>query len=235
MRPNGDETRASPVLSLPSRMVIAAAVSVVAVAVAIHLAMMFLHVSPSNTLSKRYGAAIDDYALPEYEQNWKLFAPNPLQQNTAVQARAELRVHDGGAATTTGWVDLTARDGAAVHHNPLPSHTQQNELRRAWELFLDSHDARNRPDGRRGELSERYIRRIVLGRLHAEWTARGRIDRVQVRSVTTPVGPPPWNGERVSYQPAYRVVPWWSVSAADIPGSAGSAGSAGPAEGVGRR
>ncbi|GAA0468959.1 DUF5819 family protein [Streptomyces niger] len=205
-------------LSLPSRIVLATAAGGIAVAALVHIAMMFLHVAPSNTLTKAHGAAVDDYVYPEYEQNWKLFAPNPLQQNVAVQVRAEVRPGDGGSARTTGWTDLSARDGRDIHHNLFPSHTQQNQLRRAWESFVGSHDERNRATGLRGELSERYLRRIAMGRLGEEWTAAGgTVARVEFRSVTTPVGPPPWSAEKISTKPVYRVLPWWPVTVDDLP------------------
>ncbi|MFI7103823.1 DUF5819 family protein [Streptomyces sp. NPDC050161] len=216
MQSYGDETRPVAALSLPSRIVICVAASAVAVAVAIHLAMMFLHVAPSNTLSRSQGKLIGDYVYPEYEQNWRLFAPNPLQQNIAVQVRAELRTRDGGLRTT-GWTDLTARDGQAIRHNLFPSHSQQNQLRRGWENFLSSHDAQNRPNGQRGELAERYIRRIMLQRMGAEWAKGGQVERIQVRSKTTPVMPPPWSTEKISTKPEFRVLPWWQVTAADLP------------------
>ncbi|GAU66625.1 hypothetical protein SSP35_03_02730 [Streptomyces sp. NBRC 110611] len=217
MESYGDGTRPLAALSLPSRIVIGVAACAVAVVAAIHLAMMFLHVAPSNTLSKQQGALISDYVYPEYEQNWKLFAPNPLQQNIAVQVRAQLRTADG-ATRTTGWTDLTALDGRAIRHNPLPSHTQQNQLRRGWELVRNSHDAQNRPIGTRGELSERYLRRIVMLRMGAEWTrGGGRVERIQARSQTTAVSPPSWSSEKISDKPGYRVLPWWQVTAADLP------------------
>ncbi|ARF56348.1 DUF5819 family protein [Streptomyces gilvosporeus] len=216
MQSYGDETRPLAALSLPSRIVIGVAACAGAVIVAIHLAMMFLHVAPQNTLSKQQGTLISDYVYPEYEQNWKLFAPNPLQQNIDVQTRAQVRGADG-AVQTTGWSDLTALDGRAIHHNPLPSHTQQNMLRRGWEFYLSSHTAQNGPIGMRGELSERYIRRIVLYRLGAEWARSGRVEQVQLRSVTTAVAPPQWSTEKISDKPMYRVLPWWQVTADDLP------------------
>ncbi|GHF43627.1 hypothetical protein GCM10010218_26180 [Streptomyces mashuensis] len=203
-------------LSLPARLVTAAGAVAVTVAAAVHLAMVFLHVAPPNTVSKQHAAAIDDYVLPEFEQNWKLFAPNPLQQNIAVQARAELP-GPGGAVTVTSWADLSAQDGAAVRHNPVPSHTQQNELRRAWDFYAATHDAQGRPVGLRGELSEQYLRRIVVARLATG--PRGREPgRVQVRAVTTPIAPPPWSEEKTDTKPAYRVLPWWPVTTADLGG-----------------
>jgi hypothetical protein len=208
-------------LSLPSRIVIAVTVAVFAVATVVHLAMVFLHVAPSNTITKQHGKAIDDYVYPEFEQNWKLFAPNPLQQNIAIQARAQVLTADGGTATTD-WRDLSAEDGDSIRHNPLPSHTRQNELRRAWDFFTGSHDAENRPNGLRGRLSEQYIRRIVMHRFGAEEDG-GAVMRVQVRSATTPVAPPPWSGEKSDTQTVHRVLPWWTITAADIPEGAENA------------
>ncbi|MEU5374834.1 DUF5819 family protein [Streptomyces sp. NPDC002387] len=199
-------------LSLRYQIAAALALAVVAVAACVHVGMVFLHVAPSNTLTKKHGRAIDDWIYPEFEQNWKLFAPNPLQQNIDVQVRAEVLTADGGVRTT-GWYDLSALDGAAIHGNPLPSHSQQNELRRAWDFYLGAHDTANRPSGLRGALSEDYLRRLVVMRLGREH-ALGRGDsfaRVQVRSSTTNVPPPRWSDEKVSRTPVYRELPWWSV------------------------
>ncbi len=189
------------------------ALAVVAVAVCAHLGLVFLHLAPSNTLTKQHGAAVDEWVFPEFEQNWKLFAPNPLQQNISVQVRAEVSTA-GGEIRTTGWYDLSAEDGRAIDGNPVPSHTQQNELRRAWDFFVATHDSENRPVGLRGTLSETYLRRIAVLRLERNDAAGpgGVVERVQYRSRTTNVEPPPWSGEKVSDRPTVRELPWWPVS-----------------------
>ena len=64
-------------------------------ATGILLGAVFLHVAPSNAVSQRYQQQVDGIVFPELEQNWKLFAPNPLQQNIAVQVRAQVRTADG--------------------------------------------------------------------------------------------------------------------------------------------
>jgi hypothetical protein len=208
-------------LSLRYQIGVALALAVVAVAVCVHIGMVFLHVAPSNTVTKQHGGAVDDWVYPEFEQNWKLFAPNPLQLNIAVQVRARVRSADGGSRTT-GWYDLSAQDGRAIDGNLLPSHTQQNELRRSWDLFVATHDADNRPVGLRGTLSGTYLRRIVVLRLERDHaTARGDVlVSVQVRSRTSNVPPPKWSEEKVPVQPVYRELPWWAVTADDTEGSA---------------
>ncbi|MET9763468.1 DUF5819 family protein [Streptomyces sp. NPDC006372] len=203
-------------LSLPCQIGVVLALAVVAVGVCVHIGMTFLHVAPPNTVTREHGKAVDDWIYPEFEQNWKLFAPNPLQQNISIQARAEVRDGEGGTVTT-GWYDLSAEDGRAIDGNLLPSHTQQNELRRAWDFFLATHDSENRPVGLRGSLSETYLRRIVELRLDRDDAVRaatgggGAVERVQVRSRTSNVPPPGWSREKVSTTPAYRELPWWSV------------------------
>ncbi|MFF9085805.1 DUF5819 family protein [Streptomyces sp. NPDC014991] len=197
----------------------ALALAVVAVAACVHVLMVFLSLAPANTVTKQHGKAIEEWLYPEFEQNWKLFAPNPLQQNIAVQVRAQVRLH-GGGVRTTGWTDLSAQDGAAIDGNLVPSHTQQNELRRAWDYFAATHGADNRPVGLRGALSEQYLRRIVVMRLYrSDPTSReGVIQRVQVRSTTTNVQPPAWSRERVSDKPVHRLMPWWSLTADEAAG-----------------
>lgn len=176
--------------------------------------MVFLHVAPSNTVSKQYGEQIGDWVYPEFEQNWKLFAPNPLQQNIAVEVRAEVE-GPGGSRRTTDWINLTAEDGAAIHGNPFPSHVDQNELRRGWDFFVDSHDDKARPNGLRGQLSEGYIRRIVMLRLEAH-DLGGPVERIQLRSVSRSVQAPPWSGEKTNTRPGHRVFPWWTVTSGDL-------------------
>ncbi|MFL4905662.1 DUF5819 family protein [Streptomyces sp. MMS24-I2-30] len=197
----------------------ALALAIVALAACVHLGMVFLSLAPANTVTKQHGEAIQDWVLPEFEQNWKLFAPNPLQQNIAVQVRAETRTADGDTATT-GWYDLSAQDGRAIDGNLLPSHTQQNELRRAWDFFVATHDGDNRPVGLRGALSEQYVRRIAVLRLQRQDAAgrAGSIEMIQIRSRTTSVPPPQWSDEQVSDKPVYRVLPWWTVTTDEAAG-----------------
>jgi hypothetical protein len=203
-------------LSLPYQVAAAVSLALIGVLACIHLAMVFLHVAPPNTVTKQHGKAVDGWVYPEFEQNWKLFAPNPLQQNVAVQVRAEFTASDG-SRRNTDWIDLSAEDGEAIRGNLLPSHIHQNELRRGWDFYLNSHDSENRPNGLRGRLSESYVRRIVMARLEAH-DLGGPIERIQLRSSTRSVKAPQWSDEKIDTRPAFRVLPWWTVTAADLPG-----------------
>lgn len=214
MEPREEQCDGLVALSWPGRVVVAIAVAVVAVAVVVHMAMVFLHVAPANTLSKQQDATIDAYVYPEFEQNWKLFAPNPLQQNIAVQARARV-AHEDGHSETTDWIDLSAQDGERIRGNPFPSHTAQNELRRAWDFYVGSHDTDNQPTGTRGRLAKVYVGRIVLDRFGTEMNG-GTVERIQLRSATTRVTAPQWSDERYDTETEYRVLPWWGAGESRI-------------------
>ncbi|MER5552106.1 DUF5819 family protein [Streptomyces sp. NPDC002793] len=205
-------------LSLPYQISAALALSVMGLLACAHIAVIFLHVAPSNTLTKQHGEVVDDWVYPEFEQNWKLFAPNPLQQNISVHVRAEVDDNGADGSKVTRWINLSRDDGEAIRGNLLPSHVDQNELRRAWDFYTGSHDSENRPNGLRGELSERYIRRIVMLRLD-EHGYGGTVERIQVRSAVSPVGAPAWSDEKISTRPEYRELPWWTVTPSDLPGT----------------
>ncbi|MGH3519718.1 MAG: DUF5819 family protein [Haloechinothrix sp.] len=201
-------------LSRPARGLVSAAAAVIAVVVAIHLGMVFLYVAPSNVLSRQYSTTINDYISPEFVQNWKLFAPEPLHVNVAVHARAEIRQPDG-SVETTGWINVFADDIDHTRGNLVPSHTR-NQLRKGWRAFINTHDENNRARNLTGWLVEEYLKRVVLLRLSTGLRADA-VERVQLRSATTPVPEPAWSGRQSSAETTYRVLPWWSVNEHDFP------------------
>ncbi|MFF3288667.1 DUF5819 family protein [Streptomyces sp. NPDC003023] len=208
-------------LSLPYQVAAAVALALTAAVACVHLAMVFLHVAPSNTVTKQHGEVVDGWVYPEFEQNWKLFAPNPLQQNIAVEVRAEYTT-TGGGRTTSDWIDLSAEDGAKIRGNLLPSHRDHNQLRRAWDFYVGSHDTGSRSGGLRGRLSESYIRRIAMSRLDHH-DLGGPVERIQLRATTTSIEAPPWSDEKIGTRPVHRELPWWTVTAADLPGGVDNA------------
>ncbi|MFD9126707.1 DUF5819 family protein [Kitasatospora sp. NPDC059571] len=187
-------------------------------ATGLFLGALFLHVAPANAVSQRYQRQVDDIVYPEFEQNWKLFAPDPLQQNITVDARVQT-VSDTGAVHTRDWVGLTDEDTAAVRHNPAPSHVDQNMLRRAWDFYQSTHPEQ---DGavastERGRLAEEYLKRIALQRFGR--TAGGeRILQIQFRSAAAAITPPAWSTEQPGADTPARELSWWPVNDEDYRG-----------------
>lgn len=202
------------VRSRPARVVLAVATFAVAALVAVHLAMTFLYVAPTNVLSRQYTSTVQGYMAPEFVQNWKLFAPEPLHTNTRVEARAELRGPDG-SVTTSEWIDVSAQDIDDTRYNLVPSHTR-NQLRKGWRMFVQTHDESNRAKNTTGWLLETYLKRTALMRLSEKLPADA-IARVQLRSASTRVAEPSWSGRTTVPGTMYRVLPWWPVDASDFP------------------
>jgi hypothetical protein len=201
------------VWSKPARVVLVVAGVGLGACVLAFLGALFLAVAPANSVSKEYRSQVDAVVYPEFEQNWKLFAPDPLQRNVAVDARVQTIGADGRVATGE-WRALTAEDWAAIRHDPAPSHLDQNLLRRAWDFYESTHgDGDGRAAaGSRGQLAEQYLERIALQRIGP---GGDRVIQVQLRATVTAVAPPRWSSEQVDTAPHVRELPWWPVQPED--------------------
>ena len=205
--------------SAPSLVLLGFATVVLGCATAWHLGAVFLSVAPANTLSQRYQTRIDAYVYPEFEQNWQLFAPNPLQSNIAVEVRVRTMTA-GGVSAQSGWIDLTAQDLARIHDNPMPSHADQNLLRRAWDYYTSWHTQSDGASlGYGGPLSQEYLKRIALQRTGRDWGG-SPVTELEFRSATTPVTGPAWTGAPRTTTTSYAVLPWWPVADSDFQGLA---------------
>ncbi|MDH6576428.1 DUF5819 family protein [Kitasatospora sp. MAP5-34] len=207
--------------STPALAVLCTAGVVLLGGTAIFLASLFLEVAPTNALSQRYRSELDQVVYPEFEQNWKLFAPNPLQQNLAVDARVQT-ISATDQVHTRDWIGLTAQDIAAIRGNPAPSHVDQNMLRRAWDFYDSTHTAQDGTvavtvDAERAQLAEEYLKRIGLQRL-GRTQGGERVLQIQFRQRTVDIAPPSWSAEQTPGAVADRVLPWWPVDDSDYQG-----------------
>lgn len=194
----------------PLRAGLHAAVLLCLAAVLVHVGAVFLHVAPPNPVSKRYSRQIDAWVYPLFEQNWRLFAPNPDNVNRRVLVRTAHTASDGSTRVSR-WIDLTALDRAAVEHDPFPSHTAQNLLRRAWAAYVDTHGQDDTARSPRAVMMQKYLVNIAADRVAGQH--RGPFEFVQLRVVTLPVAAPGTaTGHRPPTPVENRLLPWWKVS-----------------------
>ncbi|WP_367869756.1 DUF5819 family protein [Streptomyces prasinopilosus] len=180
----------------------------------VHVLLVFLYVAPPNAISRAYSQQVDAWVRPVFEQNWRLFAPNPQSANRQISARTRQTAPDG-TARVSGWVDLTAGDDAAVKHNVFPSHTAQNMLRQAWNAYLKTHGGDNQPRSERALMIEKYLRNIAADRVAAQ--RGGTFDSIQLRVVSRPIAAPgaaggPPSAATASTRAETRYLPWWKVA-----------------------
>ncbi|MFH9399101.1 DUF5819 family protein [Streptomyces sp. NPDC017638] len=187
------------------------AVGLFLVVALIHVVVVFLAVAPSNSLSRRYSQQINAWVYPLFEQNWRLFAPNPDSVNRQILARTARTASDGGMRVSP-WLDLTAVDRAAVKHHVFPSHTAQNLLRRAWSSYVDTHGADDTARSERAAMMQTYLGNIAADRVAGHDKGR-RFDFIQLRVVTRPVAAPDATaGDRPPTPVENRLLPWWKVT-----------------------
>lgn len=176
----------------------------------VHVIFVFLQVAPENTVSKRYSPLINAWVYPFFEQNWRLFAPDPESINRQILART---AHTGsdGSVQVGPWFDLTAVDSSAVEHQPFPSHTAQNMLRRAWTGYVDTHGGDDKARTERALMMQKYLTNIAADRVAAHNS--GAFDFIQLRVVTLSIDAPgPAAGKRPPTPVDNRLLPWWKVT-----------------------
>jgi hypothetical protein len=209
--PPGDPSAGARVL----RAALHGAVGLCLVTALVHVAVVFLAVAPANSLSRRYSQQINAWVYPFFEQNWRLFAPNPDSVNRQILARTAHTAPDGSTRVSR-WFDLTAVDRAAIEHHVFPSHTAQNLLRRAWSSYVETHGADDAARSERAEMMRTYLSNIAADRV-ADRHEGGTFDFIQLRVVTRPVPAPgapggPAAGNRPSTPVENRLLPWWKVT-----------------------
>lgn len=187
-----------------------AAVVLCLVTSVVHVILVFLHVAPVNTVSKRYSPQIHSWVYPFFEQNWRLFAPDPESINRQILART---AHTGsdGAVQVSPWFDLSAVDSSAVEHQPFPSHTAQNMLRRAWTGYVDTHGGDDRARTERALMMRKHLTNIASDRVAAHNS--GTFEFIQLRVLTLPIDAPgPAADKRPPTPIENRLLPWWKVT-----------------------
>lgn len=177
-----------------------------------HIGLVFLHVAPSNAVSQRFNSQVDAWIYPLFEQNWRLFAPDPDSVNRQISARTAHTAPDG-SVRVGDWVDLTAVDSSAIEHNAFPSHTSQNMLRRSWTSYVELHGGDDLSRSDRAVMMQRYLRNIAADRM-AERDGKP-FENIQLRVVTLPVaaqGSADDDRSAAAKNAETRLLPWWKVT-----------------------
>jgi hypothetical protein len=187
-----------------SRALVAVAALVITVLAGIQLSAMFLYNAPDNTVSKRYATQISWWMNPLQNQNWQLFAPNPISENVEVDARASI----GASAAVTPWLDLSAIDQAATSGNPAPSHMTMNGLRNAWREYEVTHGSNGGPSTSLAGTAQQYLQNLVLGYLRPRES--GTIDSIQVRFIVRLIPGPGRTAAQTAAQT--QTLAWWVVA-----------------------
>ncbi|MEV8306867.1 DUF5819 family protein [Streptomyces flavidovirens] len=163
-----------------------------------HFAMTALYLTPDNHTKRATAKQVNDYLLPYFDQNWRLFAPDPMEEDLGIMVRA--RSDDGSAPTP--FMDITTPMLNRSHHRAFGDRLarMQSGTLQAFqdaEFFVRQQLLKADPErDPKAPISERDLRRVrpearemytvALRHLHSlaglkareEW---GRVTAVQIR------------------------------------------------------
>lgn len=116
--------------------------------VAAHVAATFLWVQPATPVRNALAGPLTSYMTPMFQQNWSLFAPNPVQDQYLLEVRgvrADL--------STTPWLTPSADELAGLRRSVLPG----RDVRLTAELSRSASQAVGAlPDAARGYVGWSY-------------------------------------------------------------------------------
>jgi hypothetical protein len=79
-----------------------------------HFGVTALHHTPFNPVREKYDDRIHAYMSPYFQQDWHLFAPSPISEDTGFLVRARKTFPDG-RRTTTPWADVSTPHITKLH------------------------------------------------------------------------------------------------------------------------
>ncbi|NDL59090.1 DUF5819 family protein [Phytoactinopolyspora mesophila] len=109
----------------------------------IHFAATFLWNAPDNPIKDSVRDEMRSYIQPFFQQNWSLFAPNPVSSEGEVLLRARTEDPVTGDVRTTEWISPTELEWSVVRDNPAPSRVSRlssnlhRRLNTAWNRLND--------------------------------------------------------------------------------------------------
>ena len=100
----------------------------------VHFGFTFLHVSPVNPAKVQFERWVTAWTQPVFEQNWKLFAPDPIAVDQGVLVRYQ------DSAGVGEFRDITTPYLLEKHHNLLPTRSGY-QLSGVVTRFLEAREA----------------------------------------------------------------------------------------------
>lgn len=193
----------------------------------IHFGVTFLFNAPDNPVKDALGDEVSGYIQPFFQQNWSLFAPNPINSEDELLVRAQVLDPDSGETTTTDWVSATRLEWQLIENNPFPSRASRlssnlhRRLDSAWRQLSTDQQSVLAEDFSYvtdwGQITDRLAGQSG-GTVTADVATMVRADRVAT-AYATQFATAHWGEDvqAVQYQLSRTPVPRWQERFADAP------------------
>ncbi|MBA4495781.1 DUF5819 family protein [Paenactinomyces guangxiensis] len=142
-----------------------------------HFYMTAVYLSPQNYYKQKIESLITAYINPLFKQNWRLFAPNPVNQHKDLQARVRYTDRTGKVRESE-WYDISKSLVRGVQTNRFSSQFRLLEYRDSLISSFLSKNEKNR------ERAEELLGGFASYVVQKDWKVDGKVSEVRVRVVT---------------------------------------------------
>jgi len=187
----------------------------------LHFSMTLLYVAPRNLISARADKAINSYMLPYFDQDWRLFAPDPAKTDPHILVHAKV-VDVNQQEQVTPWLDITSSELTRVRGHWFPDRVSRLSAKVAGNLTeaAERHEQfesdqqqepANLQEAPRKKLDEAFARALATRAARAQWGER--VAEVQIRLVGHIPPPPAFSEAQDASNPEViqHDLPWWVV------------------------
>lgn len=99
----------------------------------VHFFFVFLHAGPLNPVAVSFKSATDGYVGRFFQQNWHLFAPEPMTQNLKLYVRVKYKERDSPKTVMSNWYDVT---GPMIKTNKATLFSPYNRMLRIGSGYI---------------------------------------------------------------------------------------------------
>ncbi|RIL26950.1 hypothetical protein BUY98_14775, partial [Staphylococcus gallinarum] len=89
----------------------------------LHFIFVILSVMPLNPITNKMGSFVNTYVNPVFTQNWNLFAPDPIDNNTAIQVK-----YTETNNKKSEWIDVTSSMIKEMHVNYISPYNRISRM-----------------------------------------------------------------------------------------------------------
>jgi len=97
-----------------------------------YFAAVIVHVGPLNTVKIRHGDQASRVLVPYFDQNWSLFAPDPISSERGILVRGR----ESGTARVTEWLDVTSSANSDSRSRVLLSPRTSRIISNGLSMYL---------------------------------------------------------------------------------------------------
>jgi hypothetical protein len=181
--------------------------SILSIVLLVHFGFTFIYLSPANPLKSKQWETIFNYMNPLFTQNWKLFAPNPANQQLNLDMRVQY-VDNAGATRQTDWKSITLPVIKELQSNHFSPNARISEFQSSLISNYVWGDKEEKEEA--FQSMQRYVNYILDNK---KFEVPGKINKIQLRAVVNRFPnyankDKPDSAGKISYY----ITSWWNPS-----------------------